>query len=314
MKRSLYNIITICLFVIFLGIFFHIDYQNERMVQHDDWLRMQAEPYDEEIQNIRTAVNRRYKALRADSGMAGVVLGFIPASVEDVELAYELTSGYDFIPAIILDCTMSESKLKRIAGKAVQNRFDILFTGKPFNKDVMTTAENLRKELMSRIVPGQKQTFLLRASDYNEDNRSLLENKGYLRMFLYSETLNSGKMGNIDFLPYGLVHSSGTVDSMANSIEAAHVSALVIFDFKDIHSETMTKQGIADALGIIKNHVSAGRMEYRSIEEAFVNLTDEDLRKKREKEEYEEYAARQYVRIRELRKKLDQIYTHWDEY
>lgn len=306
MKNKVYGVVLFLLSIILVLLIYteHKEKQEQAVFRLE--LQKEAKPYEEEIQSIRTELINRTREIYAASSVSCVMPCFVLTSTDDIKMVENLSADYAFTPSIVLDCTEKEADLVRIAEAAVQKRYGILMTGTPFNEEVLKKASRIKtmlSELDATFVPA----FLLRHTNDTRENREKLLGEGYSNLFLYSDTLSSGRKGGIDYLPYGFIRSYGSAESVADSIESVHTSMLVVFDLADLHNSTVTEKCISDCLNMFDKRVAVGRLNYTETREAFLALTEETIQQK--EEEYQTYVEEQKGHIKELQKKVNEIYS-----
>ena len=297
---------------VLLALLFYTDYkEKQRQSAKNSELQEMVAPYEKEIQDIQSELNKRSTKSNLRSTITGIVPCFAVNSVEDMQLLKDITSGHDFTPSVALDCTVSDNEISNIVDMAQENGYSIVLAGTPFDNNVLKRAVSIKAgQSDSGII--QPQMFLLRHSDDTKDNRTLLAKNGYTNLFLYSESLDSGNKDDINYLPYGFVHSSESLVNVTNSVKSVHTCMLIVFEISDLNDNTMTEYEFKDCLDIIDECVSSGSMEYIELADAFSEMEQKAEQNKSEAAENEEYIKEKKARIEELRKKIDDIYSGWD--
>ena len=310
------NKVVIGIFIVLsvsLALLFYTDYQERQRQSAKSYeLQKMVAPYENEIQDIQSELNKRSKSNNLRSTVAGVIPCFAISSVEDMELLKDITSGYDFTPSVVLDCTMSDNELSNIVDKAQKKGYSIVLTGTPFDNDVLKRAVSI-KAGQSESGSIQSHMFLLRHSDDTKDNRVMLAKNGFATLFLYSESLDSGGKDDINYLPYGYIHSSESAVNITNSVKSVHTGMLIVLEISDLNDNTMTEYEFKDCLDVIDECVSSGSVEYIELADAFSEMEQKAEQYKRDEAKNEEYVNEKKARIEELRKKINDIYSDWDK-
>ena len=85
-------------------------------------------------------------------------------------------------------------------------------------------------------------------------------------------------------------------------------------DFSDIENRLISLRDVAELLQTADEKTTSGEVQYVNMGELFQIVADDSDRADRLSEEYEQYEIKQQKRIEELEEKINEIYSHWDQY
>lgn len=314
MKKSL-GIALIVFLVALMAVMMITDKQEQdRRETHIQELQKEARPYEFELNQIRSELQNREKEIKSTPDISSVIIGFVPTCADDIAVVKELTEDYDFTPIIILDCSMDESVLHKIINKSVAENYEMIAAGMTFDTNVLKRADTI-KTLLTKYGDKQESAFFLRSICDTVGNREDLKQHGYKNLVRYSESLisevdNSG----VPCICYAFIKPSVVNSDLVSQVAAACSYTVLTFDFSDIHSGDIGKTDITELLTIIENQVSAGKLLYKNLTEAFNDVVELESLSQQHKEEYEQYKTEKQKRIDGLEEIIDEIYSHRDEY
>lgn len=310
MKKVLCIVLSIIILAC-IGVILVLDkQQKDRQAAHIKELQKEARSYEKEIDQIRSEIEERKKEVESSSDVSGVIIGFVPTSVVDIEMIKEITAELQFTPLIVLDCALDEYMLQGIAQATIAEGYDLVLSGMTFDASVLEKADNI-KTLVYEYGYDQEPTFFLEHACDTEENRNQLKQHGYKNMVRYSESFDSGTDDSGDpFISYEFISDSDADVNFISKVANAHSYIVMAFNFSDIYSGVIEKTDIAVFLGAIEQSVAVHVMKYTNLTEAFNAVVEKD----RVAKENEEYEIAQQQRIEELEKMISEIYSRWDEY
>lgn len=313
MKRLFTNVLIIVLAVL-LGMLLFLDKKQEnRRAAHMVQLQNEARSYNQEIDDIRSELKKRESEIKRTSDVSGAIIGFVPTSAEDVSTIKNLTAGYRFTPLLILDCAMDEDTLKVVAREAVEEHYDLILAGITFDQEVVKTADSIQA-LLPEYGYNKEPAFFLRHSFDTKENLEVLLQHGFQRLVRYNDSLSSGVADSgVPYLSYGFIRSSSAYPNFISQVVDAHSYTIMTFDFQDIRSGAVKTADITDFLVKVDSQVSAGKMLFTDLSEAFDAVVEREGLSKRCQEEFEEYRVEQQKRIEELEKIISEIYSRLDD-
>ena len=311
-KSFTVGVIIVCS-AILIGLLWANHQQEQRRLAQMSALQQQAAPYEQEIRELQSELDKREKAIFANTDTSGAIPCFKASSVEDVEVVKRLSADDSFVPTILLDCAMDEGELYHIIEASAAENFDFVLLIFSMNENTLDTIDDLQKKIAGYNAAWEP-VLLLRHSDDTETNRALLEEHGYQNVFRYSDTLEDGIQNEMLYLPYGFLRSTTSSNRLTEMLVAAHTSMAIGFDLDDLRDNTLTEKNITDCLNTLDERVSAKVLEYRDINTAFSVLAQKEGKSERAKAEFDRYAQQQEMRIEELWDIVNEIYSHWDEY
>ena len=77
-------------------------------------------PYEQEINDIRSELAQKQRAINTKEDASGILFGFVPASTANFAEIDKLAAKHSFTPVIILDCSQEKDVLMAILKKAVE--------------------------------------------------------------------------------------------------------------------------------------------------------------------------------------------------
>ncbi len=313
MQRKVPVIAIIAIIVVALGFGGLIMVQRQREEQrtaHIQALQEQAAPYEDEINTIQADLESREKEFFSqEQPVAGAVIGFVPTSVDDINIVKKLTADYNLTPAILLNCSQRTSDLKRYLWKITSEKYDILLTSDTFDETVLKTADEICK-----LLPGYNYTnqpaFLLKDTLDTDANRKLLSEHGYTHMFRYSETLASGSDGDTLYLPYKFIDTATEYNDFADTLVNTHAGAALVFDLQTMKDGKFAETDVKDFLNVLNTHKSEEKLDYMDFTEAFTALQENETKV----QQYNSYKTEQEARLESLQTQVREIYAGWDDY
>ena len=293
---------------------FENNQKEQKRQKHIEALQKEAEPYETEIQEIRADLESKYSAIYSSSDSSGVMTGFVLTSAKDLELVKKVTEQYNFTPVIVLDCALPQDTLTEILQKASEEKYEIMLSGMTFDEDVLRMADSVREE-GTEYGYSQDMAFMIRRDCDSEENRSLLEQHGYRDIICFDNSMKSEISGEMRYLPYWFVRSK--VSAYTNAIEYAiseKADMIWLFNLAETESGELSEEIITDFLKILNTRVTEGTMHCIKLTDAFYILAEKEGLTQDAEEEYAQYKEEQEKRISELEEKVDEIYSHWNEY
>lgn len=309
MKFFLKKSVSVTLFTVLLVLFVGIIWVNNQQEKHQEKklseLQKQAAPYEQEIQEIRDDIDRKYREIYNNTDTAGVIVGFLATS-EDIELVKTLTDGYDFIPAILLNCTQDKAELEKIAKKTQEENFQIFFTSDSFDSATLNNVSTIKEDT-------QGTEFLLTKSYDTEENWKILKEYGYQNIFRYSRELDSESKDGMLYLPYGIIRKNVFYSELLDSVTSAHVNIATVFNLENLRENKLQEKTITEYLELLDKRVGEGTLQCVSVSEAFWTMAQKEKSSEDIKNEYENYVKDKEARIEEIETQIHEIYSHWKE-
>ena len=287
--------------------------QERRRLAQMRALQQQAAPYEQEIREIQSELDKREKAIFANTEISGAVPCFRVSSAKDIELVKKLSAGHAFTPTILLNCSLDKEVLRDIIKASAAENYDFVLFIHSMQDDTLDTAADLQ-EMIAEYTIGWEPIVLLRNPDDTQENRALLAQRGYQTLFRYRTDLDDGTQDEILYLPYGFLRATTSSSRLTDTLVSAHTSMAICFDLDNLHDNTLAEKDITDYLNVLDEYVSEKKLEYRDADTAFLVLAQKEGKTERAKAEFDRYEQQQKARIKELRDIVSEIYSHWDEY
>ena len=311
-KTFAVGVIIVCS-ALLIGLSWMNRQQERRRLAQMRALQQQAAPYEQEIRKIQSELDKREKAISANSDISGAIPCFEISSAKDIEVVKELSADYAFTPTILLDCSLDKETLRDIIKASAAENYDFVLFIRSMGDDTLDTAEELQ-EMIAEYTTGWEPIVLLRNPDDTQENRALLAQRGYQTLFRYRTDLDDGTQDEILYLPYGFLRATTSSSRLTDTLVSAHTSMAICFDLDNLHDNTLAEKDITDCLNVLDKYVSEKKLEYRDADTAFLVLAQKEGKTERAKAEFDRYAQQQEARIKELRDVVSEIYSHWDEY
>ena len=311
-KTFAVGVIIVCS-ALLIGLSWMNRQQERRRLAQMRALQQQAAPYEQEIRKIQSELDKREKAISANSEISGAIPCFEITSAKDIEVIKELSTGYAFTPTILLDCSLDKETLRDIIKASAAENYDFVLFIRSMQDDTLDTAAELQ-EMIAEYTTGWEPIVLLRNPEDTQANRALLAQRGYQTLFRYRTDLDDGTQDEILYLPYGFLRATTSSSRLTDTLVSAHTSMAICFDLDNLHDNTLAEKDITDCLNVLDKYVSEKKLEYRDADTAFLVLAQKEGKTERAKAEFDRYAQQQEARIKELRDVVSEIYSHWDEY
>ena len=311
-KTFAVGVIIVCS-ALLIGLSWMNRQQERRRLAQMRALQQQAAPYEQEIREIQSELDKREEAISANTDISGAIPCFEISSAKDIELVKELSADYAFTPTILLDCSLDKETLRDIIKASAAENYDFVLFIRSMGDDALDTAEELQ-EMIAEYTTVWEPIVLLRNPDDTQENRALLAQRGYQTLFRYRTDLDDGTQDEILYLPYGFLRATTSSSHLTTTLISAHTSMAICFDLDNLHDHTLAEKDITDCLNVLDKYVSEKKLEYRDADTAFLVLAQKEGKTERAKAEFDRYAQQQEARIKELRDVVSEIYSHWDEY
>lgn len=311
-KTFAVGVIIVCS-ALLIGLSWMNRQQERRRLAQMRALQQQAAPYEQEIREIQSELNKRENAISANSEISGAIPCFEISSAKDIELVKELSAGHAFTPTILLNCSLDKETLRDIIKASAAENYEFVLFIRSMQDDTLDTAADLQ-EMIAEYTTGWEPIVLLRNPEDTEANRALLAQRGYQTLFRYRTDLDDGTQDEILYLPYGFLRATTSSSRLTDTLVSAHTSMAICFDLDNLHDHTLAEKDITDCLSVLDKYVSEKALEYRDADTAFLVLAQKEGKTERAKAEFDRYAQQQEARIKELREIVSEIYSHWDEY
>lgn len=311
-KTFAVGVIIVCS-ALLIGLSWMNRQQERRGLAQMRALQQQAAPYEQEIRKIQSELDKREKAISANTDISGAVPCFEISSAKDIEVVKELSTGHTFTPTILLNCSLDKETLRDIIKASAAENYDFVLFIRSMGDDTLDTAAELQ-EMIAEYTTGWEPVALLRNPEDTQENRALLAQHGYQTLFRYRTDLDDGTQDEMLYLPYGFILATTSSSRLTDTLVSAHTSMAICFDLDNLHDHTLAEKDITDCLSVLDKYVSEKALEYRDADTAFLVLAQKEGKTERAKAEFDRYAQQQKARIKELRDIVSEIYSHWDEY
>ena len=311
-KTFAVGVIIVCS-ALLIGLSWMNRQQERRRLAQMRALQQQAAPYEQEIRDIQSELDKREKAISANSDISGAIPCFEISSAKEIEVVKELSSDYAFTPTILLDCSLDKETLRDIIKASAAENYKFVLFIRSMGDDTLDTVVDLQ-EMIAEYTTGWEPIVLLRNPEDTQANRALLAQRGYQTLFRYRTDLDDGTQDEILYLPYGFLRATTSSSRLTDTLVSAHTSMAICFDLDNLHDNTLAEKDITDCLNVLDKYVSEKKLEYRDADTAFLVLAQKEGKTERAKAEFDRYAQQQEARIKELRDVVSEIYSHWDEY
>ena len=311
-KTFAVGVIIICS-ALLIGLSWMNRQQERRRLAQMRALQQQAAPYEQEIREIQSELDKREKAISANSDTSGAIPCFEISSAKDIELVKELSADYAFTPTILLNCSLDKEVLRDIIKASAAENYEFVLFIRSMQDDTLDTVADLQ-EMIAEYTTGWEPIVLLRNPEDTQANRALLAQRGYQALFRYRTNLDDGTQDEILYLPYGFLRATTSSSRLTDTLVSAHTSMAICFDLDNLHDNTLAEKDITNCLNVLDEYVSEKKLEYRDADTAFLVLAQKEGKTERAKAEFDRYAQQQEARIKELRDIVSEIYSHWDEY
>lgn len=311
-KTFAVGVIIVCS-ALLIGLSWMNRQQERRRLAQMRALQQQAAPYEQEIREIQSELDKREKAISANSDTSGAIPCFEISSAKDIEVVKELSADYAFTPTILLNCSLDKETLRDIIKASAAENYKFVLFIRSMGDDTLDTVVDLQ-EMIAEYTTGWEPIVLLRNPEDTQANRALLAQRGYQTLFRYRTDLDDGTQDEILYLPYGFLRATTSSSRLTDTLVSAHTSMAICFDLDNLHDNTLAEKDITDCLNVLDKYVSEKKLEYRDADTAFLVLAQKEGKTERAKAEFDRYAQQQEARIKELRDVVSEIYSHWDEY
>lgn len=291
-----------------------LSYVDQKQIQHRAELLRQygedARPYEQEIRSIRSELKKRERELKRNQEVTGILFGFVPSSERDLDDIETLAATYGITPVILLDGSLKRNTLRAIAMRALDESYEIAFTGTAFRKEALQNADEMKK-LLERSGYEKESAFLLRDSDDSEENRDLLQKHGYSELFRYSDFWQNGALDGTPYLCYGFFRTPDYYSYYMSRMVDAHTMMLAVFDFSELQSGRFRLSDVNTFLMMAGNRKARKELQFMDLDTAFAEVLRRTTMETDKKEAYAAYRAEQEANIRELEEELSEIYAGW---
>lgn len=311
-KTFAVGVIIVCS-VLLIGLSWMNRQQERRRLAQMRALQQQAAPYEQEIRKIQSELDKREKAISANTDISGAIPCFEISSAKDIEVVKELSASHAFTPTILLDCSLDKETLRDIIKASAAENYKFVLFIRSMGDDTLDTVADLQ-EMIAEYTTVWEPIVLLRNPEDTQENRALLAQRGYQTLFRYSTGLDDGAQDEMLYLPYGFILATTSSSRLTDTLVSAHTSMAICFDLDNLHDHTLAEKDITDCLNVLDKYVSEKKLEYRDADTAFLVLAQKEGKTERAKAEFDRYAQQQEARIKELRDIVSEIYSHWDEY
>ena len=314
MKRKTLSIVVFLLAVVLFGLLFVNHRQEQRQAAHMQQLQKEAMPYEQEINDIRSELAQKQRAINTKEDASGILFGFVPESADDFTEIDKLAAEHSITPVILLDCSQEKEQLTRILKKAVEKDYEVVLEGLQFDESILQTADEM-KDSLAQLDDTKSPAFLLRNNVNTEKNRNLLNEHGYTELILYDDSLKAGMQENgKPYICYGFFKQPVYYSDYISQIVTAHTMMLASFDFSTIQSGTLKIADVENFIEMAEEQKADNKLRYVDLNSAFQAVTDQNVTQQERQEAYEKYEAEQEKLIQELEEKISAIYSRWDEY
>ena len=306
------GVIILCAVLLAVPLWMKRQQENRRQV-HMSTLKQQAAPYEREIQALQSELNKRKNAISANTDTSGAIPCFKISSAEDVATVKELCAGYAFTPTILLSCSLEQESLNSIIETSAAENYDFVLCVRTMQEDTLDTMAQLQ-ETIAQYNPAWKPAVLLHSQEDTKQNQALLAEHGYRMLFRYNNELDDGAQDEMLYLAYGFILATTDTSWLTDMLVDTRTSMAICFDLDGLQKNTLAEKDITDCLDVLDERLSAGVLEYRDVQTAFLVLAQKEGRTEQARAEFDQYAQQQEARIEELEGIVKEIYSHWEEY
>lgn len=306
------GVIILCAVLLAVPLWMKRQQENRRQV-HMSTLKQQAAPYEREIQALQSELNKRKNAISANTDTSGAIPCFKISSAEDVATVKELCAGYAFTPTILLSCSLEQESLNSIIEASAAENYDFVLYVRTMQEDTLDTMAQLQ-ETIAQYNPAWKPAVLLHSQEDTKQNQALLAEHGYRMLFRYNNELDDGAQDEMLYLAYGFIRATTDTSWLTDMLVDTRTSMAICFDLDGLQKNTLAEKDITDCLDVLNERLSAGVLEYRDVQTAFLVLAQKEGRTEQAQAEFDQYAQQQEARIEELEGIVKEIYSHWEEY
>lgn len=270
-------------------------------------LSPEAAAYEAELTDLLREQENEEMSIYMPEGPGVAVISFLVDGVETFNAAREYGEAYGFTPTILLktDEWDPDPIIEVISGSGLDV---ILYSRGEYS------AENIKriKDSLRDAGLGDTGACLIRASDDTEKNRKTLKDSGIETLFLYGDTLTSGTTddGTVE-LNYSYVNRTEyTPTNRLASLADTEQGLLFAFDLVET---TVTERQTEEILELIKDQADSGHIAIGSVADAVRTVKDRVAREKEKLDAFNEAKEARSARIAELKEKIAEIYSHWDD-
>ena len=309
------SVVFIIAIAVILAVTLIVQGQKEkRQTAYMTELKEEAKPYENELTEIRMELQNMKAKINEKPETSVITIGFVPTSGDDISKIKDLFDSYTYTPLIILDCSLEQETLMDIIAGASENGYEMIPSGMTFDDQVLENAVQIQTFLPEYGYEGAPSFFIRKVHD-SEENRKMLEDKGYHSFVRYSDALKSGITDSgSSYITYGFVRGQSAISGTFSQIIAAASYTVIAIDFSDIENRLISLRDVAELLQTADEKTTSGEVQYVNMGELFQMVADDSDRADRLSEEYEQYEIKQQKRIEELEEKINEIYSHWDQY
>ena len=291
MKRKTLSIVVFFLAVVLFGMLFVNHRQEQRQTAHMQQLQKEAMPYEQEINDIRSELAQKKRAINTKEEASGILFGFVPASADDFTEIDKLAAEHSITPVILLDCSQEKEQLTRILKEAAAKGYEVVLAGLQFDESILQTADEM-KDLLAQMDDTKSPAFLLRNNVNTEENRNLLNEHGYTELILYDDSLQAGIQENgKPYICYGFFKQPVYYSDYISQIVTAHTMMLASFDFSTIQSGTLKIADVENFIEMAEEQKADNKLRYVDLNSAFQAVTDQNVTQQERQEAYEKYEA-----------------------
>lgn len=269
----------------------------------------EAQPYEKEIKKINVQMEERKQELSYISDTAKLLVGYRMYVPENLAMIQKQAETYGFSPIIVLDCGTELEQLTTLIQTVAGEGWDIMLTGSPTVDEFDEKVTKVR-DVMGKLGISDTGVFLLRDSDYSEENVEILVANGFKGYTCYSSEVTNGceEDGTVYFEYWYYKQDSSLLKDKMEQMVSGRKTMIVVFGLESLQTDDLSEEDIEKALDLTKGYVEDGKMVYSSTAEVVHELSNINEIKAQRQAEYEEYAAQQQEKIAELKEKIDQIY------
>ncbi len=308
-KRNIAGVLLCLLVAAVLGYLYYASEQQEK-AQTAALLALQEEarPYEAELQELRAQLSDLEEGVSYTREQADLMVGFVLSDVSDISYITEKAEAYDFVPVIVLDCTMAPDEIEAIV-EAADESWEIMLYASDFseasNEDVLSVIAYL--ESITRKHTG---VFFLRSDYSSTENIQLLAEDGFIGYTSYSDspTFGQAESGMIYF-DYSYLTSAGTaVTSRVASLYSSKAVMIVVFDMASINAGDMSEAYVLSLLDTLQTYADQEDCSFTTAADVVRELSEINATEAENQAAYEKQAAEILERMEELKEAIAQIY------
>ena len=289
--------------------------ENAERTAHLQQLIVEAKPYADRIEQINDDLRSKEYEIYVQDERTEFVLGFVPTAVEDMAVIEELFSEADYRPVILLDCSQEYETLLALLEEAEQGRYELALAGMVLDREVLQTADKLRREIAERGLADSVPFLLRNSCDTSEGRKELLEHQFDHFMF-YSDTYDESGLlqGKYPYMPYIMIQNKLSPAEYISVVAPGPKKLMITYRFQDLYDGVISVDTISLTLEIMEAYREKGSICYSSMQDAFDSICYSALSIADKEKAFLPYKEAQEEQIRIIEENIRGIYSRCNEY